>query len=59
MPHLLNFPFAYPTERDEFPSWLITELAQRLEAQVTLPAPLSQRLPVPPVQPMGLYRGHH
>ena len=39
MAHLLNFRFAYPTERDNIPAWLMTELAQRLEAQVTLPAP--------------------
>lgn len=39
MAHLLNFRFAYPTERDNIPAWLMSELAQRLEAQVTLPAP--------------------
>jgi hypothetical protein len=37
--HLLNFRFAYPTERDKVPTWLMTELTQRLLAQVDLPAP--------------------
>ena len=39
MAHLLNFRFAYPTERDRVPSWLMTELTGRLHAQVNLPAP--------------------
>ena len=37
--HLLNFRFAYPTERDRVPGWLMTELTGRLQAQVNLPAP--------------------
>jgi len=37
--HLLNFRFAYPTERDNIPAWLMTELTGRLQAQVNLPAP--------------------
>lgn len=37
--HLLNFRFAYPTERDNIPAWLMTELIGRLEAQVHLPPP--------------------
>ena len=39
MSHLLNFRFAYPTERDNVPPWLMTELTERLRAQVDLPAP--------------------
>jgi len=39
MAHLLNFRFAYPTERDNVPAWLIKELTERLQAQVTLPSP--------------------
>lgn len=39
MAHLLNFRFAYPTERDRVPRWLMAELAGRLEAQVDLPPP--------------------
>ncbi|MGQ3113662.1 MAG: hypothetical protein ACT6RD_14350, partial [Brevundimonas sp.] len=39
MSHLLNFRFAYPTERDNVPPWLMTELSERLRAQVDLPAP--------------------
>ena len=35
--HLLNFRFAYPTERDKVPVWLMTELTERLHAQVDLP----------------------
>lgn len=37
--HLLNFRFAYPTERGNIPAWLMTELTGRLQAQVDLPAP--------------------
>jgi len=36
--HLINFRFAYPTERDCVPRWLMQELIGRLQAQVTLPA---------------------
>lgn len=36
--HLLNFRFIYPTERDRIPRWLVEELLDRLQAQVTLPA---------------------
>jgi hypothetical protein len=39
MAHLLNFRFAYPTERENVPAWLMTELSERLRAQVDLPAP--------------------
>ncbi|MNT01856.1 hypothetical protein D3C72_1363410 [compost metagenome] len=39
MAHLLNFRFAYPTERGRVPAWLMTELLERLQAQVDLPAP--------------------
>jgi hypothetical protein len=39
MAHLLNFRFAYPTERDKAPAWLMQELTERLQAQVTLPSP--------------------
>lgn len=35
--HLLNFRFAYPTERDRVPAWLMSELTGRLQAQVNLP----------------------
>jgi len=35
--HLLNFRFVYPTERDLIPRWLMSELTDRLAAQVTLP----------------------
>ncbi|HBI20620.1 MULTISPECIES: nucleotidyltransferase family protein [unclassified Brevundimonas] len=37
--HLLNFRFAYPTERDRIPRWLMEELVERLTAQIDLPAP--------------------
>jgi len=36
--HLLNFRFVYPTERDLIPRWVMTELTERLAAQVSLPA---------------------
>lgn len=35
--HILNFRFAYPTERDNIPRWLMDELIGRLTAQVDLP----------------------
>ncbi len=35
--HLMNFRFAYPTERDNVPRWLMAELVGRLQAQVDLP----------------------
>jgi len=35
--HLMNFRFAYPTERDLVPRWLMEELISRLGAQVDLP----------------------
>ena len=35
--HLLNFRFAYPTERDLVPKWLMEELIGRLTAQLDLP----------------------
>jgi hypothetical protein len=37
--HLLNFRFAYPTERENVPAWLMEELTGRLQAQVGLPPP--------------------
>ena len=37
--HLLNFRFAYPTERDRVPRWLMEELTERLAAQIDLPPP--------------------
>ena len=37
--HLINFRFAYPTERGSVPAWLMTELSERLLAQVDLPSP--------------------
>lgn len=39
MAHLLNFRFAYPTERDRIPRWVMEELTGRLQAQVDLPPP--------------------
>ena len=35
--HILNFRFAYPTERNNVPRWLMDELIGRLTAQVDLP----------------------
>jgi hypothetical protein len=35
--HLLNFRFAYPTERAAVPKWLMEELIGRLQAQLHLP----------------------
>lgn len=35
--HLMNFRFAYPTERHLVPRWLMAELIARLQAQVDLP----------------------
>lgn len=35
--HLLNFRFAYPTERARVPKWLMEELIGRLNAQLHLP----------------------
>ncbi|MDO1560020.1 hypothetical protein Q0812_11340 [Brevundimonas sp. 2R-24] len=37
--HLINFRFAYPTERERIPHWLMDELIGRLQAQVNLPPP--------------------
>lgn len=37
--HLLNFRWIYPSERDAVPSWLLTELLERLDAQRQLPPP--------------------
>jgi hypothetical protein len=39
LPHLLNFRFAYPTERGAVPPWLMSELLGRLQAQIDLPPP--------------------
>jgi hypothetical protein len=36
--HLLNFRFVYPTERDLIPRWVMTELTERLAAQISLPS---------------------
>jgi hypothetical protein len=37
MTHLLNFRFVYPTERNLIPDWLMSELTERLQAQLGLP----------------------
>jgi hypothetical protein len=37
--HLLNFRWAYPSERDCVPRWLMDELVDRLRHQLDLPAP--------------------
>ncbi|MFE0756339.1 nucleotidyltransferase [Inquilinus sp. NPDC058860] len=37
--HLLNFRWAYPTERDRVPRWLMDELMDRLRHQLDLPPP--------------------
>ena len=37
--HLLNFRFVYPSERDNVPAWLMTELLERLKVQSSIPAP--------------------
>ena len=37
--HLLNFRWAYPSERDHVPRWLMDELLGRLERQLDLPPP--------------------
>jgi hypothetical protein len=37
--HLLNFRWAYPSEREHVPRWLMDELTGRLERQLELPAP--------------------
>lgn len=37
--HLLNFRWAYPSERDHVPRWLIWELLDRLRRQLDEPAP--------------------
>jgi hypothetical protein len=37
--HLLNFRWAYPSERDRVPRWLMDELTGRLERQLDLPPP--------------------
>jgi hypothetical protein len=37
--HLLNFRWAYPSERDCVPRWLMDELIGRLERQLELPPP--------------------
>jgi hypothetical protein len=34
-----RYRFAYPTERAQVPAWLMTELTERLMAQVNLPEP--------------------
>ena len=35
--HLINFRFAYPSERDLVPRWLFDELIARLKAQADVP----------------------
>src|SRR5438445_6065042 len=35
--HLLNFRWAYPSEREHVPRWLMDELLGRLEQQLDLP----------------------
>lgn len=37
--HLINYRFAYPTERGRVPRWLMEELLGRMRAQLDLPAP--------------------
>lgn len=37
--HILNYRFIYPSERDNIPRWLLTELVQRLAEQLTNPPP--------------------
>jgi hypothetical protein len=37
--HLVNFRWAYPSERDHIPRWLMAELARRLAAQLDRPPP--------------------
>jgi hypothetical protein len=37
--HLLNFRWAYPSERERVPRWLMDELIGRLQRQLELPAP--------------------
>ncbi len=37
--HLLNFRWAYPSERDCVPRWLMDELVARLKTQFELPPP--------------------
>jgi hypothetical protein len=37
--HLLNFRWAYPSERNHIPRWLMGELLDRLTQQLDLPAP--------------------
>jgi len=37
--HLVNFRWAYPSERDHVPRWLMDELLDRLHRQLNLPAP--------------------
>src|SRR5262249_16056558 len=37
--HLLNFRWAYPSERDHVPRWLMDELLGRLKRQLDLPPP--------------------
>jgi Nucleotidyl transferase of unknown function (DUF2204) len=37
--HLINFRWAYPSERDCVPRWLMDELVDRLKHQLELPAP--------------------
>jgi hypothetical protein len=37
--HLLNFRWAYPSERERVPRWLMDELVNRLKTQLELPPP--------------------
>jgi hypothetical protein len=37
--HVLNFRWAYPSEREQVPRWLMDELLGRLEQQLDLPPP--------------------
>jgi hypothetical protein len=37
--HLLNFRWAYPSEREHVPRWLMDELLDRLHRQLDLPSP--------------------
>jgi hypothetical protein len=39
MAHLINFRWAYPSERDRVPRWLMAALIDRLQHQLDLPPP--------------------
>jgi hypothetical protein len=37
--HLITFRFAFPSEKDQVPGWVMRELIARLEAAESAPAP--------------------